>query len=92
MKAMIIVLMSVLWMPLAHAKEGNAVNGQKLFAGSKCLSCHGTDVFTKPDRKIKNLAMLESQVRRCDANSSTNWYDDEILDVVAYLNKTYYKF
>ncbi len=23
---------------------------------------------------------------------STNWYDDQILDVVAYLNKAYYKF
>ena len=71
---------------------GNAANGQKLFKASKCNQCHGTEVFTRKDRKMKDLAGLEAQVRRCDSNLNTNWFDDEIIDVTAYLNKQYYKF
>ncbi len=97
MKAVLILsgsllLAQSLLAPAALAKEPDPANGQKLFAASQCMSCHGTDVFTRPDRKITSLPALESKVRSCDAGLSTNWFDDEILDVVAYLNQTYYKF
>ncbi|MGB3917743.1 MAG: hypothetical protein WBL07_09910 [Thiothrix litoralis] len=91
MKAMLILCTGLLLMQTAVA-EPDPVNGQKLFAASQCLNCHGTDAFTKADRKVNDLAALESQVRRCDANLDTNWFDDEIKDVVAYLNQAYYKF
>ncbi len=71
---------------------GDATNGEKLFTTSECLSCHGTEVFTAPDRKIKDLKALDTQVRLCDSNLNTNWFDTEIHDVVAYLNQQYYKF
>ena len=71
---------------------GNIANGKKLFTKSKCNQCHGTEVFTRKDRKVSSLAALETQVRRCDSNLNTNWFDDEIIDVTAYLNKQYYKF
>jgi len=71
---------------------GNAATGKKLFTQSKCNQCHGTEVFTKKDRKVSSLAALEAQVRRCDSNLNTNWFDDEIIDVTAHLNKQYYKF
>jgi cytochrome c553 len=72
--------------------NGNAGNGQKLFSGSKCNKCHGTEVFTRKDRKVTSLPKLEAQVRRCDSNLNTNWFDDEIIDVTAHLNSKYYKF
>jgi mono/diheme cytochrome c family protein len=71
---------------------GDAANGEKLFAASECLSCHGTEVFSAPDRKVKDLIALDTQVRLCDSNLNTNWFDTEIHDVVAYLNQQYYKF
>jgi len=92
MKTILILCGSLLFAQAALAKDPDPVNGQKLFAASKCLSCHGTEVFTKTDRRVKDFPALDAQVRRCDANLSTNWFDDEIQDVVAYLNKTYYKF
>ena len=84
---------SLLLTSVAIAEEApNAANGQKLFNESRCLECHSVDLFTSINRKVNNLAGLENVVRRCDANLSTNWFDDQILDVVAYLNKAYYKF
>ncbi len=72
--------------------NGNEANGKKLFVGSKCNKCHDTEVYTRKDRKVTDLAKLEAQVRRCDSNLNTNWFDDEIIDVTAHLNKAYYKF
>ncbi|HIP80860.1 MAG TPA: hypothetical protein EYH16_00410 [Leucothrix mucor] len=74
------------------ALAGDVANGKKLFTESKCNQCHGTEVFTKKDRKVTSLPMLEKKVRLCDSNLSTNWFDDDIIDVTAYLNKQYYKF
>lgn len=71
---------------------GDAINGKKLFAASECLSCHGTEVFVSKERKVKDLKELDTQVRLCDSNLNTNWFDTEIHDVVAYLNEQYYKF
>lgn len=91
MKSALILIMSLLVASHALA-EDNVAKGQRLFAQSSCLNCHGTDVFTRKDRKVHNLQQLEKQVRACDSNLSVNWFDDEIKAVVAYLNHTYYKF
>ncbi|MEZ5536752.1 MAG: hypothetical protein R3F02_14135 [Thiolinea sp.] len=92
MKSILFLAGSLLLSSGLYADEPNVANGQRLFKESRCLECHGVDVFTRPDRKVKSLAALESRVRQCDARLSTNWFDDQILDVVAYLNSTYYKF
>ena len=71
--------------------QGSSANGKKLFTQSKCNQCHTTSVFTRKDRKVNSVKALEAQVRRCDSNLNTNWFDDEIHDVTAYLNQQYYK-
>jgi len=90
-KSLLITLTGLLISGVVYA-QGNSANGQKLFTEAKCNQCHGTEVYTRKDRKISNLAGLEAQVRRCDSTLNTNWFDDEIYDVTAYLNKQYYKF
>ncbi|MEZ5476354.1 MAG: hypothetical protein R3E95_02290 [Thiolinea sp.] len=92
MKITALLAGSLLLTSVATAEAPDPVNGKRLFNESRCLSCHGVDVFTREDRKIKDLAGLERKVRQCDAGLSTNWFDDQILDVVAYLNQAYYKF
>ncbi|MEE9304377.1 MAG: hypothetical protein V3U84_11420 [Thiotrichaceae bacterium] len=72
--------------------EGNATNGKTLFDKSQCQKCHGTEVFTREDHKVKDVKGLEKQVRLCDSQLSVNWFDDEISDVVTYLNEAFYKF
>lgn len=72
--------------------SGDPTNGEKLFAASECALCHSAEVYTSEDRKIKDLKALDTQVRLCDSNLNTNWFDTDIHDVVAYLNQQYYKF
>jgi hypothetical protein len=80
----------VIFHPTVFAMD--AALGQRLFSQSKCLECHSAESFMPPQRKVQNLQQLEQKVRQCDANLSTNWFDDEILAVVNYLNQTYYQF
>ncbi len=59
---------------------------------NKCTRCHDSGVYTRADRKISSLAALGKQVRICNIMTEANWFDDEIDEVVEYLNSAYYKF
>ena len=89
--ALSLVISSLLISTTAFA-NGNAANGKALFTGSKCGTCHGTEIYTSKDRKVKNLKALEAAVRLNDSKLNTNWFDEDVKDVTAYLNQQYYKF
>ena len=57
-----------------------------------CVRCHGTEVYTREDRKVTSLQGLERQVRRCELALGLKWFDDEITDVTNYLNEHFYRF
>lgn len=59
---------------------------------SNCLSCHGTEVYTREDRMIGSMDSLVTQVNRCNVNLGTGWFDDEVEAVAEYLNENYYRF
>lgn len=85
-----LVLSSLLLTSTTFA-SGNAVNGEKLFTGSKCGTCHGNEIYTSKNRKVKSLKALEAAVRLNDSKLNTNWFDEDVKDVTAYLNQQYYK-
>lgn len=68
-----------------------AANGAALYS-KNCTACHGTEMFTRPDRRANNLAALKNRVRRCSYTLETRWFGDEVNAVTGYLNKTFYKF
>ena len=64
-----------------------------------CISCHassyggdGAGIYTREYNKVKTSKGLMAQVRNCNTMIGLKWFDDEELNVAAYLNKTYYKF
>ncbi|MCU7837460.1 MAG: cytochrome c [gamma proteobacterium symbiont of Taylorina sp.] len=72
-------------------------NGKTLHNES-CIACHTSltngkpdTLYTRPDRKFNSLHGLKSQVMRCQTSVGANWFDDQIDDVVQYLNTTFYK-
>ena len=84
----IILLLSALAMPLYAA---DIENGADLHF-ENCTGCHQQEVYTRSDRRVTDLALLGRQVRFCKDNLSLTWFDDEVDDVIAYLNKNYYHF
>lgn len=72
-----------------HADE--AVDARALF-DQNCTSCHGSEVYTRENRRINSLDALHGQVRMCEQNLGLTWFDDQVDAVAALLNREYYKF
>ncbi|MCI0399695.1 MAG: cytochrome c [Gammaproteobacteria bacterium] len=66
-------------------------HGQDLH-DQNCLHCHDTSQYTRPNHRIKTLEGLRKQVERCELSLELQWFEEDIEDVVAYLNATYYQF
>ena len=73
----------------ASAAEG--VDAQGLI-DNKCSSCHGSEMYTREDRKVNSLSALKKQVAACNSNLNAGLSDDDMAAVVALLNKEHYKF
>ena len=88
MKHLITALVVSLAAPTALA---DASAGQKLH-DENCLKCHGTEVYTREDRFVGNRDALTTQVNRCNVNLGTQWFDEDVENVVNYLDQSFYKF
>lgn len=73
-------------MLLGDAKKGEAIHN------AHCVACHTSTAYTRPNRTVKTIGGLVGRVNRCSANLGLNLSNDQVNDVVKYLNDTYYKF
>ena len=74
--------------PLAQADMDEA----KQMVAENCLSCHGSEVYTRDDRMVHSFDSLITMVNRCNVNLNTGWFDDEVETVARYLSEHYYGF
>jgi mono/diheme cytochrome c family protein len=93
-----ILLVGCLALALGSAAQAADVAHGKTLHESNCIACHSSmtngqpsSLYTRPDRRVTSLAGLEKQVRRCELSLGLTWFDDDIGDVVAYLNEQFYK-
>jgi len=78
-------------MAYAALLPGDAANGKQLHNG-RCLGCHDSRVYTRPDRKLKTVEGLMGQVRMCNQQLNTNLSREQLNDVIKYLDNAFYKF
>lgn len=57
-----------------------------------CTACHGTEVYTRKDRKIGTTGGLIQRVRMCQGAVGKQYQEAEIENLVKYLNDSFYKF
>ncbi len=88
----ILILLVILMMVNAYAdiEEGKQLHDES------CLNCHifqhDESFYTRDDKKVNNYFKLRSQVSFCVTNLNINWFPDEQMSVVEYLNTTYYHY
>ncbi|MEO5376225.1 MAG: hypothetical protein H7832_00340 [Magnetococcus sp. DMHC-6] len=81
------------------ASGGDVQRGQKLHDASCLTDCHAqrangnaNNLYTRPNHK-DSLEKLKSQVEFCNQQVlSSDWFPEDVADVVAYLNQTFYHF
>jgi len=89
MRVLILFIAAMSFTALSRAAE--VENGGELHAES-CIACHDSAMYTRENRRVQNLPGLGTQVRFCKDNLGITWFDDEVDDVVDYLNQSYYHF
>jgi mono/diheme cytochrome c family protein len=75
----------------ATARAADVENGNDLHF-TNCTGCHDSSVYTRENRRVGDLAQLGKQVRFCKDTIGVAWFDDEVDDVIEYLNATYYHY
>jgi cytochrome c553 len=73
------------------AQSADTAKGKTLVE-QNCVRCHGSEVYTRSDRRITTLPGLHKQVRRCEQMLGLTWFDDDIDNVAGHLNQRYYQF
>src|SRR5262245_7143106 len=73
--------------------------GKKLVEASKCETCHHNKtlgdakaVYLRKDRKVTTMAKLKAQVALCNSELNLGLFPEDEEHIVAFLDKTYYKF
>jgi mono/diheme cytochrome c family protein len=57
-----------------------------------CLSCHGTELYVNPRRRIESLPALRKEVARWGDYYDPALSEQDIDDVTDYLDTAFYKF
>lgn len=93
--------LTTLLLLVVFTKSGFAAdieNGKSLHDGN-CINCHakllggdGTAIYTREDRKMETYGALSKQVRRCRDSLGMPWPEEQIIDVITYLNQSFYHF
>jgi len=94
-------LLMLLFSSLALAQpfsEGNAQIG-KAMVEKHCIECHarrfggdGSKIYTRENRIVNSSKGLIAQIRNCNTMLGMKWFEDEELNVAAFLNQSYYHF
>jgi len=78
--------------------EGN-INAGKSLVEKNCIECHakryggdGSAIYSRENRLVKSSKGLLAQIRNCNTMLGMKWFEDEELNVAAYLNQSYYHF
>jgi hypothetical protein len=65
---------------------------QLVEASCQNANCHGSEIYTRAERRVGNLDQLKTQIHRCEQNLGLRWFDEDVDNVAAYLDREYYRF
>ncbi len=76
-----------------------AADNGKALHDKHCKACHvqqwggdGSAIYTRPDRRIKDLTALRQRVAACSAQTGAKLFPEEEASIAAYLAQQYYHF
>ena len=81
----------VLFGAASTAQAADKERGRALYE-NHCLVCHTPKVHSRPNRIPVTIDELRQIVTKWAKEENLRWTDDEINDVVWYLNTTRYRF
>lgn len=86
----IIVFMTLGMSHSGFARVPDPERGKRLH--EMCLPCHGTEVYLPPRRKVATPVALRKEVERWNRSYNPKLTGDELDDLVAWLDREFYRF
>lgn len=71
--------------------QSSPLRGMELYE-NHCAVCHASQVHIREKRKAKSLAQVESWIRHWVKELKLPWTDEEVKEVLSYLNLRYYEY
>ena len=71
--------------------SAEAVSRGRMLYENHCTRCHTSVLHVRDNRRAVSLKVLEGWVRRWSGEEKLGWSEEEIVEVVDYLNRRYYK-
>jgi mono/diheme cytochrome c family protein len=90
--ARILVLAAAACAAVAAVAQAPAPSRGALLYETHCIACHTKEVHWRERKLATDWASLAAETRRWQRNIGLRWSDEEIDDVVRYLNTTIYRF
>lgn len=91
-------MLATLLVTFTGAGQADIAKGKHLY-DDNCVACHidlmggdGSVMHTRPNRRVNDLPGLTRQVNFCKDSLDLQWFDDQVDNVVDYLNTQYYRF
>jgi mono/diheme cytochrome c family protein len=75
----------------ALAQSPNALRGQRLYE-TTCTGCHAQSVHSRVQKSAQSVPAIREFAVRWARVVNAPWTNEEIEDVVTYLNERYYKY
>lgn len=75
----------------ALAQSPDALRGQRLYEAA-CTGCHAESVHSRVQKTARSVPAIREFTVRWARVVNAPWTNEEIDDVVVYLNERYYKF
>ncbi len=86
------LLLALLLLAVAPASPAQSPARGELLYTTHCVACHTKEVHWRARRLATDWPTLADETRRWQRNLGLKWTDDEVDDVVRYLNTTIYRF
>jgi hypothetical protein len=94
-----LILLGLFGLNLPIYAKPDITNGKKIDQ-QQCYACHakksgfgnGDMIYTRSDSRVKSLQNLKTMVARCNTELRLDLFPEDEVDVIAFLNKQFYKF
>ncbi len=86
-----IAALLLVYLMVGQSAAADIENGEDLHF-ENCTGCHDETVYTRENRNVQSLERLGRQVRFCKDSLELTWFDEEVNDVIEFLNQNYYRF
>jgi hypothetical protein len=85
----LLIWFCILWISPVWAE--NFTHGEQLY-NDHCDVCHASSTHPGKDQNVKSLSELKKRITTWAEHTGQPWNEQDINDVLYYLNKSYYHF